>query len=52
MLKLADHPPPGTQKNILIFTSNKLKALLQMTQYGSGKVKPEVLYSSKYPYST
>jgi murein DD-endopeptidase MepM/ murein hydrolase activator NlpD len=49
MLLLAGYYPSSDpkNKNILIFTSNKLKAPWQLTQYASGKVKPEVLYSSK-----
>ncbi|CAM3737214.1 M23 family metallopeptidase [Polynucleobacter arcticus] len=49
MLLLAGHYPskdPNNQ-NILIFTSKKLKAPGQLAQFASGKMKPEVLYSSK-----
>lgn len=49
MILLAGYYPNSDpkNKNILIFTSSKLKAPWQLTQYASGKVKPEVLYSSK-----
>lgn len=49
MLLLAGYYPNSEpkNKNILIFTSSKLKAPWQLTQYASGKLKPEVLYSSK-----
>lgn len=49
MLLLAGQYPSANPKNkdILIFTSSKFKAPWQLTQYASGKMKPEVLYSSK-----
>lgn len=49
LLLLAGYYPSSNpnNQNILVFTSSKLKAPWQLTQYASGKVKPEVLYSSK-----
>jgi hypothetical protein len=32
---------------ILVFTSSRLKAPWQLTQYATGKVKPQILYTSK-----